>query len=83
MPRARAGLTLARPDVKPCAPTAQNAGAVSSAAPASQVIRSSPASRATAANLVASRTPYLTPMTFGARSASAAICAPVRRSSLM
>jgi len=62
------------------APHAQYAGAVSSAAPASQVNRSIPASLATAANLVASRTPYLTPTTFGARSASSTMCAPVMRS---
>ena len=83
MASARPGATFARPEVNPRAPTAQKAGAVSSAAPASQVSRSIPASRATAANLVASRTAYLTPMTFGARSASSAMCAPVRRSSLM
>ena len=68
--------------MKPCAPHAQYAGAVSSAAPASQVNRSIPASLATAANALASRTPYLTPMTFGARSASAAMSAPVMRSFL-
>src|ERR1700693_5403736 len=36
MARARAGLTLARPEVKPCAPHAQYAGAVRSAAPGRQ-----------------------------------------------
>ena len=74
---------MARPEVKPRAPDTQYAGAVSSAAPASQVKRSIPASLATAANALASWMPYLTPMTFGARSASSAMLAPVMRSFLM
>ena len=82
MASGRAASTLARPEVKPWAPPAQYEGAVSSAAPASQVNRSIPASLATAAKVLASRTPYLTPMRFGARSASAAMSAPVMRSFL-
>ena len=83
MASGRPGSTLARPEVKPRAPDTQYAGAASSAAPASQVNRSIPASLATAANTLASRTPYLTPTTFGARSASSAMFAPVMRSFLM
>ena len=65
-----AGATLTRPEVKPLAPTGHRPGAVSSASPASQVNLPSPASLAAAAKLTGSRTPYLTPITFGQLSPS-------------
>ncbi len=71
-----AGATLTRPEVNPWAPTAHRPGAVSSARPASQVNPGPRASRAAAANRTGSRTPYLTPITFGQLSPSRAISGP-------
>ena len=76
-----AGATFTIPEVNPRAPAVQQAGAVSSASPASQVNRSSPASLATQANWTGSLMPYLTAITLGHRSPSSRMCrAPIRGS---
>ena len=78
---ASAGATFTSPEVNPRAPDVQQAGAVSSASPASQVNRSRPASRATLANWTGSLMPYLTAITLGHRSPSSRMCrAPIRGS---